>query len=702
MASLILAEKPSAALKIAQAISNNPLKKTYARKVPYYELSFKSKKIIVVPAVGHLYALSEKAKNGWNYPVFDVEWKPIYEVNKSAKFSKPYLDAIKSLAKSAHEFIIATDYDIEGETIGYNILRFACNKKDAFRMRFSTTTKEDLLKSFISKSKTINYPQANAGITRHELDYYWGINLSRALTLSLKNSANIFKILSIGRVQGPALKIIVLREKSISSFKPAPYWEIELIAKEFNAWHKKGKFFKKSEAEQLIKKIEGKKAFVSKLDCSQYLQPQPNPFDLTALQIEAYKQFKIQPKDTLAIAQNLYTNSYISYPRTSSNQLPPSINYKKIISCLSAIPAYSHLCSILLSSKQLRPNNGKKTDPAHPAIHFTGEIPAKLSEHEQKIFDLIVHRTLASFAPPAKREAIKITLSILDEDFIMQGHSTIEPGWHVFYKDYLTLVDTELPKLKEGQEVKVMSISLHSKFTEPPKRYTVASIIKALEAKGLGTKATRAEIIENLFRRDYASLNTSISATSLGAKTFETLSLYCPDIMDEALTRHFEEEIEAISTKNKPRERILNEARQALIKILNKFRLNEKEIGKALAEAEIERRKQESVIGKCPSCSGNLKITFSPKTKSYFISCSNYPKCKTAFSLPRFYLAKPSGKSCEKCSFPAVFLIKKAKRPWLFCINPDCPSKEAWKRKREQSLQSSVTEQHNTPSSAKK
>ncbi len=682
MASLIITEKPSTAQKIAQALSSKPAKRVYARKVQYYELTRSNKKIIVVPAVGHLYALTEKSKNGWSYPVFDLEWRPIYEVNKTAKFSKPYLDAITSLAKTAGEFIIATDYDIEGETIGYNILRFACSKKDGSRMKFSTTTGEELLKSFTHKSPTINHPQANAGLARHELDYYWGINLSRALTLAIKNSAHIFKIMSIGRIQGPALKILALKEKEISSFKPVPYWQIELITKEFNAWHKKGKFFNKAEAETILKKIEGKNALVSKLDCLHYLQPAPNPFDLTALQIEAYKQFKIQPRDTLAIAQNLYTNSYISYPRTSSNILPPSIGYRKIIANLSTHPSYKNLCSILLSLKQLKPNNGKKTDPAHPAIHFTGEIPDKLREWEQKIYDLIVLRTLSSFAQPAKRETIKVTLSLADEEFIAEGSRTIEPGWHIFYKKYLSLPDTPLPKLKQGQEIEVMLINLHSKQTEPPKRYTPASIIKVLEAKGLGTKATRSEIIENLFRRDYAKLNTSISTTLLGMKTFETILKYCPEISDENLTRHFEEEMEAIQTKNKPTQEVLDKAKQTLIKILNKFRSNEKPIGKALAEAEIERRNSESIIGKC-SCSGNLKIIFSPKTKSYFIACSRYPECKITFSLPRNYLAKSLGRTCEKCSFPVVLLIKKAKRPWPFCINPDCPSKDEWKKKRE-------------------
>lgn len=683
MASLIISEKPSTAQKIAEALSGKPSKKTYLRKVPYYELKYKRENILVAPAVGHLFILAEKSKKGWTYPVFDLEWKPIYEAGKTAQFAKPYLDAIKFLAKSADKFIIATDYDIEGETIGYNILRFACNTKTAERMKFSTTTKEGLLNAFLSKSPSIDYPQAYAGITRHELDYYWGINLSRALTLSLKNSAQRFKILSIGRVQGPALNLIVAREREISSFKPIPYWEIELLAKEVSAWHSKGKFFKKKDAERIVGKCKGKKAIVSKIERSEYLQPAPNPFDLTALQIEAYKQFKIQPKDTLSIAQNLYVNSYISYPRTSSNNLPPSIDYKKIITKLSSAQQYKSICKSILALPKLQPNNGKKTDPAHPAIYFTGEIPASLGKHEQNIYDLIVHRTLASFAPPARIETAKITISIQDEGFLAQGSHTIDKGWHTIYGKYLAYKETQIPNLRESQQLTVKELKLHSKHTEPPKRYTSASIIKALESKGLGTKATRSEIVDNLFKRSYAHLNSSISVTSLGMKTLDTLAKFCPEVTDEALTRHFEEEISLIQFENKPADEVLSEAKQTLIRILAKFKHNEQEIGKALGLAVLETIRQESLVGKCPLCKEDLKIIFSKKTKSSFIACSGYPNCKQTYGLPKGYLAKPANKLCERCSSPTVFLIRKARRPWQFCINPDCPLRVEWRNKKQ-------------------
>jgi len=680
MTELIITEKPSMALKVASALSDDVKKLSY-KNVPYYELMRNKKKIIVACAVGHLYTLAEKSKKGWQYPVFDVEWKPVYEADKSAAHSKAYINTIKALAKKAESFTIATDYDVEGEVIGFNILRFICQKTDAKRMKFSTTTKEDLLYSYEHIMPHIDTLQAEAGLTRHELDYYYGINLSRALTLSIKNATGMFKILSSGRVQGPALKILAERERAIKAFKPTPFWRIELLTKDFSAWHITDKFWNKEEAEHILQKIKGKKAVVAEVLVKQFEQAPPHPFDLTALQVEAYKQFGISPKETMEIAQNLYVNSYISYPRTSSNQLPPAIGYAKIISKLAKMPQYATLCAELLKKNVLMPNNGKKKDPAHPAIYFTGEIPSELKEKEAKVFDLIVRRTLASFAEAAVRESMIVRIDVNNEPFVAKGVRTLKPGWHNFYAPYVKLEETELPKMQKGQELDVKEIKLHEKETEPPKRFTQASLVKELEAKNLGTKATRSEIIENLFKRAYVR-NTAIEVTDLGMATVETLEKYCPEILDEALTRNFEEEMEMIIEKKKSGKEVLEEARHVLTDILKKFKEKEKEIGAELAKAMQETWKQETIVGKC-ACGGDLRIMYSKKSKKRFVACSRYPECKTTFSLPQG-LPRPTGKLCPECNFPLVLIVRKGKRPFEYCINKQCPKKAEWAKKQEE------------------
>ena len=363
-------------------------------------------------------------------------------------------------------------------------------------MKFSTLTKKELVESYEKASKHLDFPQIEAGETRHILDWMYGINLSRALTLAVKTTGK-FKILSSGRVQGPALKIITEREKEIQAFKPEPFWEIELEGSAKNkpllAEHEAGKFTEKTKAEAIIKKTNGKKAKVVDAKKTEFLQDPPHPFDLTSMQIEAYKLFGISPKETLALAQDLYTQGLISYPRTSSQKLPAAIQYVDVIKELQKQKRYSSLCKNILNGK-LKPNEGPKTDPAHPAIYATGEIPKKLTERQQKIYDLVVKRFLATFSTPAKRQTMTIITEVNKEKFVSRGTLTLEPGWHVIYEPYVKLKEVELPDVKQGDEVKVKKISLLEKETQPPKRYTQASIISILEKKSLGTKATRAAI----------------------------------------------------------------------------------------------------------------------------------------------------------------------------------------------------------------
>lgn len=679
MTKLIICEKPAAALKIATALADKKFEKKSDKGVYYYILIHKKKKVIVACAVGHLYGLVEKDKKGWGYPVFDIEWRAVHEFNKGAAFTKKYLDNIKRLCKGADEFYLATDKDIEGETLGYNILRFACNQKDAKRMEFSTLTKEDLVNAFEHPKEHVDFPLIEAGETRHFLDHYWGVNLSRALTLAVKTTGR-FKILSSGRVQGPALKLIVDREIEIRNFKPIPYWEIQLLGNikrnNVGAWHKEGKFLDRKKANLVIENTKGKSGVISDIKKVEFKQKAPYPFDLTTLQLEAYRIFKMNPKKTLEIAQNLYLMGVISYPRTSSQQLPGSLNLKNILKLLSKQKDYKELCNELLK-ENLKPNNGGKTDPAHPALHATGESPEKLNADEVKLYDLIVRRTLATFAEDAVRETVSIDINVNNEIFISKGTRTIKEGWHKFYK-YVSLEEQRMPDVDVRDKVKVKEINLLDKETQPPKRYTPASIIKDLSKKNLGTKSTRSEIIDTLYQRHYIK-DQGIIATQLGIKTVETLKKYSPKILDEGLTRHFEKNMELIQEGKLKKEKVLEEAQTILTEILTDFRKKEKEIGEKLLEASEETADEINTVGKCKECGGDLKIMYSPKIKSKFIGCSSYPDCKSVYNLPSNGLVKTTEKICKECGYPIILVIRKGRRPQEVCINDKCPSKELTK-----------------------
>lgn len=670
---LIITEKPNAAKMIAAALADGKPIKESINGVPYYKITRGNKDIVVGCAVGHLYTVAEKEKS-FKYPVFDLQWKANADVMKT-DFSKKYLAVLKKIAKDAKEFTVATDYDIEGEVIGLNIIRYVCKQKDASRMKFSTLTKSDLIEAYDIKSKSLDWGQAYAGETRHFLDWMYGINLSRALTTAMKN-AGMFKILSSGRVQGPTLKLVVDKEKEIAAFISEPYWQLSAKGKlndaEIEIWHEKEKFTSEDEVKNIVKKIKDKNGKVTKIQASEFIQKAPVPFDLTTLQTEAYRFFGIKPKQTLDIAQDLYTSGFISYPRTSSQKLP-NVNFKKILEQLSK---YDTNAKELLN-KTLRPSEGKKTDPAHPAIYPTGIIP-KLSDRNAKVYDLIVKRFLACFGEDAKRETSTIYIDIEAEKFLARGTRTKVHGWHKLYAQYVQLEEQEMPKCKENDIFKNNEVIKYDKHTQPPKRFTPASIIRELEKRNLGTKATRANIIESLYDRNYAK-NESIEATELGMQTVETLGKFAPEILDEKLTRHFENEMEKIREKKLTEEKVLKEAEIALIKILDKFKKNEKAIGKELTHNYRQHLETESYVGKCPKCStGTLKIMYSKKSKRKFIACDN-EDCKTIMNMPG-YNVKSVDKICPICKFPIVKVLA-GRMTRELCLNNECTSKNSEDKK---------------------
>ncbi|MFH1054957.1 MAG: DNA topoisomerase, partial [Candidatus Altiarchaeota archaeon] len=388
MRTLVVTEKPNVAERIANSLGK-AARKSHGG-VDYFEVG----DVVVAPAVGHIFGLRERNAKGWVYPVFDVEWAPAYLVSKESEFTKRYLDNIKFLAKGCERFINACDYDVEGEVIGYNVIKHGCGQdpkgKTVGRVKYSTLTSESILKAF-EKVGPIDAGLAFAGLTRHTLDWYWGINLSRALSNAARAGRN-YVTLSIGRVQGPTLKILATREHSIKAFKPEDYWEVEMLCfkdMDFSAMHQAEKF-KSGEEADAVKARCGPKADVVGVDSRRFKQPAPYPFDLTTLQTEAYKHLSIDPRRTLEVAQELYTNALISYPRTSSQEIPEDIDCRRIISDLMRQEDYRSLCERLLEDKKLKPANGEKKDPAHPAIHPTGELPAHLSGERKSVYDLIV------------------------------------------------------------------------------------------------------------------------------------------------------------------------------------------------------------------------------------------------------------------------------------------------------------------------
>lgn len=677
---LIICEKPSAAKAVATALADGkPVK--FGEKAVWYEFTKGKKKYVAVPAVGHLFTLKQVGK-GWTYPIFNVDWIPSFKATRSAAFTKEYFENIEKLAKDADDFIIATDYDDEGEVIGYNILKFICKKENAKRMKFSTMTKEELTESFAKPSKNLNKNLIESGLARHYLDFYWGVSITRALTNAVKAANKRFRIISTGRVQGPTLHMLAKHEKKIKAFKPVPFWQIEMdvsIGKnKTKAFYVKDKVWDKKEADSVLSKSKVKQVIVKNISKKVMQQKPPKPYNTTSFLADVYRYYGYVPQQGLNIAETLYQAGYISYPRTASEKLPPDINYKKILKNIAKQKNYQKDVNFLLTKKELKPEEGARIDPAHPAIYPTGEVPKKLGSKQQNVYDLVVRRFLAAFGDPAKRESQKITLDANGELFTLSGIKTIEAGWTALYGKYSQREEIVLPSLSIGDKLPVSNVALLAKETQPPARFSQGSVLKEMEEKGLGTKATRAQILQILYNRGYL-VGKSIEVTELGMSLSDVLEKNVPDIVSEKLTRHFEEMNESIQFGKQTKDNVLSEAKNKLEEICTKFRKKEKKVGEDLTKAVIAAQDKQNILGPCPKCGGTIKVHKNWATGKRFAGCTGYKKgCKFGAPLPREGVILSTEKICEECKTPIIQVYRQGTKPFRMCVSLDCPTKKDW------------------------
>jgi DNA topoisomerase-1 len=681
---LIITEKPDAARRIASALDEKDRPRKLSQNgVPYY-LAKRDTEIVVVPALGHLYTIAGKRKGRDNYPVLSFEWVPRYIAERRAAWIRNWLNSITALAKDADDFVDACDFDLEGCVIGYCILKYACGNKEhvSRRMKFSTLTKHELEKAYDEPLSHLDFGLIEAGRARHEVDWLYGINLSRALTTATRKWRGKCPTLSTGRVQGPTLKFLVAREEAIRSFVPTPYWEIkaqvEIDCRVFEARHMMERIDNRREAENIVNSCKDKQGWIEEIDVREFKQSPPFPFDLGTLQNEAYSLFRYSPQRTLNISQRLYLDALISYPRTDSQKLPPTIDYRTILKKLGKAEEYSKFTSELLRKQTLKPNEGKKDDSAHPAIYPTANLPREFLEtSERKMWDLVVRRFIAVFGDPAVRQSIRVYVRIDGHCFYFSGRRTLVEGWIRYYDPYARFDEILLVPLKKGQKVNVKKMVLEDKFTQPQPRYNPSSLLNCMEEARIGTKATRADIIQTLYNRRYIS-GERITVTELGLEVLDVLEKHCPPLVSTALTRELEEKMDKIRENKEKREEIVADVIRTLETLLAVFKENENAVGEQLNNALKRTRLQERIISACPVCkTGKLFISYSRKTGKRFIGCTNYFEglCKVSFPLPQKGPVKSTGKRCPACGWPTVE-TRMARRSWVLCFNLQCPSKK--------------------------
>jgi DNA topoisomerase-1 len=310
-----------------------------------------------------------------------------------------------------------------------------------------------------------------------------------------------------------------------------------------------------------------------------------------------------------------------------------------------------------------------------------------LEETERRIRDLIIRRFIAVFGDPATKQTLKATIDVNGHIFYLYGSLVLKEGWMEYYKPYLHIEETLLPPMKKGEALKLAKTSREDKFTTPPPRYNASSLLKHMEQEGIGTKATRADIIETLYKRGYIT-DERITVTDLGIDVTHILQDHASPVISVKLTRELEQKMEHIQEGTEKRENVLAEAIERLEPVLAEMKQQEKAIGEALNEAIKKARRQERIIGPCPTChTGKLMIIHSRTTRKRFIGCTNYfqKTCKTSFPLPQTGTVKPIGRSCRACSWPLLYVRMAARRPWNLCFNPTCPTKNE-RRKRVETL----------------
>lgn len=665
MYTLVVCEKPDAARRIAQALG--AAKETRIASVPVFDVQFQNKDYKVCSAVGHLYGLVDSTKNRSVYPVLDLEWAPLERWSR-------VINVISRLSKDADSFVHACDYDQEGEVIGHSILEYACGGayEKSRRAKFSTLTDDEIKESFASLQEP-SAGLANAGRSRHLLDFIYGVNLSRALAQSFKSGNKGYRNLSIGRVQGPTLAFAADREQEIRLFVPDPYWvvtsDFDKDGQMVHAHYAKPRIDMLAEAQGVFDVCTGKNGTVTAVDKRKIPLRPPAPFNTGDLQREAYRLFRVSPGYTLAIAEKLYLRALISYPRTSSQKLPPSINYRKILSALARSSTYS-LASVLLSKGKLVPHEGPMTDPAHPAIYPTG-VYGKMSGLEFKIYDLIAKRLLATFGDAAVTERTDVAIDVRGHSFVAQGNVTLYEGWIAFYRPYASTEQVSLPQLAVGDALENRQVEVEEKFTPPPPRYSQSSLLAKMEHEKIGTKATRADIIATLFKRNYLEQKRGgIEVTDLGFAVVESMKGHVPDIISTELTRSMEEQLEKVERGAQEPVAVVEYAVDRLVESLEAFRIGEKKIGLEIGAAA----KPDKIIGACPVCkTGNLRMIRSRKTRKRFVGCSNFAQgCRASAPLPQKGAIRPA-KTC-KCGWPIVKVVfARRAKPWQICVNMKCP-----------------------------
>lgn len=631
MKSLVIAEKPSVGRDIAKVLkcSKN------------IDGAIEGEKYIVTWALGHLVTLADPEAYDEKYKEWKMEHLPMlpkkFELVVMKQTSKQY-KAVKTQIhrKDVSNIIIATDAGREGELVARWILEKSNNNKPIKRLWISSVTDKAIKEGFSHLKEGKEYENLyHAAVARAEADWIVGMNATRALTCKYNAS------LSCGRVQTPTLAMIAAREEEIRSFKPVPYYGLvgKINWMTITWTDKKSKAhttFEKSRMEELLNKVKGKDGVVRERIATEKKSYSPGLYDLTELQRDANKRFDFSAKETLNIMQRLYENhKVLTYPRTDSRYLPTDIvgTLKERLEVVSVGP-YAKVAG-LLARKPIVTNssfvdNQKVSD--HHAIIPTEQYVnlANMSSDERKIYDLVVRRFLAVLSAPSVYEEITMKIDVENEEFIAKGKVVKSFGYKEIYENSSEDENSDnkdntlskvLPNINKNDVIKDIVFTITEGKTKPPAPFNEASLLTAMEnpvnfleqkekemvktlgeTGGLGTVATRADVIEKLFNSFLMEKKgRDIFITSKGKQLLE---LVPADLKTPALTAQLEMKLSKISKGNLNMQSLMNEMTDYTKEIVNEIKASD------------EKFRHDNITNtKCPSCGKKMLLVSGKNSK---------------------------------------------------------------------------------------
>ncbi|MEO3944149.1 DNA topoisomerase III [Gorillibacterium sp. CAU 1737] len=626
MKTLVLAEKPSVAKELARVLGATN-KSKHAFEGPRY---------VVTWALGHLVTLAEPEDYDAKWKTWELESLPILPDKlrlKVMRETQHQFRGIQELAKRADlgELVIATDAGREGELVARWIMELVRWKKPFKRLWISSQTDQAIRQGFASLKPGKDYDRLyRSAVCRAEADWLIGLNVTRALTT--KHQAQ----LSAGRVQTPTLGLLVRRDQEIKAFQPKEYWTVAADLGRFKAWWRQptsgdSRIFEREAADRVAAAINGKTARVTQLTRQEKTVPQPLAYDLTELQRDANKRYGFSAKQTSTVLQRLYEqHKLVTYPRTDSRYLTQDMvpTLKGRIERIAVGP-YAKLARTLLVkplavTKRIV-DDTKVSD--HHAIIPTDEYVnlGALSVEERKLYDLIVRRFLSLFYPVSRYEETTLVLEAGGEKLHASGRVEREPGWRTVYQDSgmtdgdgedseedtpsdgLSVRKQMLPDVAKGESLPVHKAILERGFTQPPARYTEAALLGAMDKNGLGTPATRADLIEKLVSTD--TIERSGSRLVPTGKGFQLIELAAPELRTPELTANWERELEAIAHGKGDAERFMHQIREQASRLVA-----------GVKASEAEYKPHNLTASRCPECGERLQEIKTKRGKSLVCS----------------------------------------------------------------------------------